>query len=312
MESLYTAFSAVGPMLVYMITGWLIRKTNICTVETFKAWNQLIFRIFIPLSLFTSICEVDLGALVRPGFFIFIEILVISQCVLSWIVLKRVVADKKDHATLVQGIARSNYVLFGMALAANLCDAEGVVLVAALSAMVVPTINIESVVLFEMIRSGKLKPGQLLLRILQNPIVSAGLIGIMFSLLHIRIPSLLLDSLKKLGSTATPIGLMILGGLLSFESMRRHRHLLCIAAVGRLIIFPVIALLLGLLLGCRGNELVAIIAVFGAPTAVASTPTAQVLGGNVDLAAEIVAVTSTGCLATIFLMVLLLSRAGFL
>ena len=43
-----------------------------------------------------------------------------------------------------------------------------------------------------------------------------------------------------------------------------------------------------------------------------STPTAQAMGGNVDLAAEIVAVTSTGCLLTIFLMVLLMSRAGFI
>ena len=299
-------------MIIYMVTGWIIRKFKICRIETFKAWNQLIFRVFIPLSLFTSICEADLGELVQPRLFIFIEIMLISQCEITWIALRRVVADRRDHATMVQGIARSNYVLFGMALAANLSDSKGVALVAALSAMVVPTINIMSVVLFEMIRGEKVRPGRLLLHILQNPIVTAGLIGIVFSLLKIPIPGLVMDSLKKLGSTATPIALMILGGILSFESIKRHRNLLCIAAVGRLVLFPAAALTLGLLLGYRGNELVAILAVFGAPTAVASTPTAQAMGGNVDLAAEIVAVTSTGCLLTIFLMVLLMSRAGFI
>ena len=38
----------------------------------------------------------------------------------------------------------------------------------------------------------------------------------------------------------------------------------------------------------RGNELVAILDVFGVPAAVASAPVAQSMGGNGDLAGQII------------------------
>ena len=312
MSSFTTAFTAVSPMLVYMIVGKLVRQAGICSTDTLKAINQLIFRVFIPLSLFISIYNSDFGQIMQPGLMLYAEVLLILACVVTWFLFRPFVPDKADHATLTQGIFRGNMVLFGSALAANLCDDAGVALAAAMCAVVVPTINIEGVILFEMIRGNKVQAKSLLISILKNPLVAAGILGIAFSLLHIPLPSFIIQPLTRLGNAATPVALVVLGGLISMGSIRSHKWYLIIAFIGKLILFPLIAILIGLLLGYRGNEIVVLTAVFGAPTAVASAPMAQAMGGNGDLAGEIVAVTSAGCLVTLFLFILVLSAAGII
>ena len=312
MASFNMAFSAVSPMLVYMVIGKLVKMSGICTTQTLKAINQLLFRVFIPFSLFCSIYRSDLGNIVQPRLFAYIELMLIAACVAVWLLLRPVITDKADHATVVQGISRSNMVLFGSALAANLCDSKGTALIAALCAMVVPTINIEGVILFEIIRGGKVKGRALVVSILKNPLVVAGILGILFSLLHIPLPSFIADPLNKLGNAATPVALVVLGGLISMGSIRAHIRCLTIAASAKLVIVPVLALMIGILMGYRGNELAAILAVFGSPTAVASAPMAQAMGGNGELAGEIVALTSVGSLVSLFLIILILSAAGML
>ena len=312
MESFFIALSVVGPLVVYMLIGIMLRRLNICSAGSFREFNQVLFRVFIPLSLFFSASSADVSETIQPVLFLGIEAGIIGMTVVSWHLLRKRIPDARDHATVIQGINRSNFVLFGGMVAASLCDERGVALTAALSAFVVPTVNIIGVVLFEHIRGGKITPARLLKAILRNPLVIAGMLGMLFAALHLRLPSLLEQPLMKLGNSATPVAMVVLGGLLSFRSIEKHRKLLTIAVIGKLLVLPLIAVTAGMLAGYHGNEMVAILAVFGAPTAVASAPMAQSMGGNGELAGEIVAATSVVSLLTMFVYVLILSATGWI
>ncbi len=312
MSSFQIALQVVAPLMIYMVIGILIRKAGICTVENFKALNQVLFRVFIPLSLFFSVYRAELGDMLQPGLVLFIEAFLIGAFLVGWFLLRSRVPDKRDLAVIVQGIFRSNYVLFGSLVAAELCDEKGVALVAALCAFVVPTVNIEGVIVFELIRGGKIKPLHLLLQIVKNPLVSAAILGVLLNLLHIGLPEIVTSPLSKLGNAATPVAMVTLGAILNFGSVRSHVSYLVTAVSGKLIILPVIAIVAALLLGYRNNELVAVLAVFGSPTAVASAPMAHAMGGNGELAGEIVAVTSAACLGTLFVLVFALAQLGFI
>ena len=80
----------------------------------------------------------------------------------------------------------------------------------------------------------------------------------------------------------------------------------------RLVLIPLVMLSLGALLGFRNDQLVTLMAGFAAPTAVASAPMAQAMGGNGTLASEIVAVTTIGSIGTIFCFIYFLSRLGLI
>ena len=316
MNSFLMALSVVGPLMVYMLTGRFIRAAHMFSQENFRDLNQLLFRLFIPFTLFFNIYNADMGKIVQPRLFLLIEVLLVAFCVSAWFILKPIIKDRADLATVSQGIFRSNFVLFGGMMAEALCRNEGVALASAAAAIVVPTINIGGVVVLELARGGRLKLSALTLRILKNPLVEAAILGIIFNFLShsfgIRLPKIVVDPLMNLGKAATPLALVALGGLLSFNSMKKHMKYLTITSFGRLIVVPVIAIFIGILMGYRADELVVILAVFASPTAVSSAPMAQAMGGNGDLAGEIVATTTVACILTIFVFVYTLSRFGFI
>lgn len=312
MEALLLAAKVVMPLFVYMTIGGWIRKVSIFSLENFKAQNRLVFRVFLPLTLFVNIYEADLGKTIRPGIFVFAFVCILLEFVASWILFTHTIRDRADASTMIQGVYRSNFVLFGNVVAGSLCGEEGLALVAALSALVVPLVNILAVILFEVKRANNLHIPELIISIFKNPLVDAGLLGCVFKLFRIPFPGFLYEPLATLGDIATPLALVTLGGILSFGSMVKHRKYLAVAAAGRLVVIPLLALAAAVAAGYRGDALVAVLAIFASPTAVASTPMAQSMGGNGELAGEIVAVTSVCCIVTMFLFVFFLSQAGFI
>ena len=157
-----------------------------------------------------------------------------------------------------------------------------------------------------------MKQRSIVLNILKYPLVDAGIIGCIFNLSGLRLPELLEEPLVSMAGIATPLALVTLGGLLSFGSIVSHRKYLTVAVLARLVFVPFVMLTAFALAGYRGDALVAVLAVFGSPTAVASAPMAQAMGGNGSLAGEIVAVTSVCCIVTIFLFVYVLSFTGLI
>ena len=312
MENLSLSAGVVVPLMVYMLVGFLIRITGVFSRENFKALNQMLFRVLIPLSLFNSIRGSDFSSMADLRLIIITESLLIGSCVILWFALKKPAPEKKDRSTLVQGCFRANTVLIGGVIASALCDEAGTALIAALTALVVPTINIESVVIFELARGGKIRPLNLLGRIFKNPIVIAGIIGIIFSLLKLNLPKVIDTPVRSLGNAATPIGLVALGGVLSFNSFRKHLPLLALASLIKLILMPLAAIAVIGPLGYRGGAMAAMLAVFASPTAVASAPMAQAMGGNGDLASEIVATTSVLSLLSLFALISMLAGLGWL
>ena len=312
MNSFMLALSVVLPLVVYMTVGGLIRRFSIFSKENFKTLNGLIFKIFIPLTLFMNVYRADLGDALKPDVFLLVLVQVILLYFAALYFVPKVIKEKKDSLTVIQGIFRSNFVLFGTTIAGSLCGNEGMALVSALSAVVVPLFNILAVILFETNRGVSVSVPDLLRNIAKNPLVEAGIAGAVFNLLHIRIPAFLMGPLLNLSDISTPLALVTLGRILSLGSMVRHRKYLVMAAAVHLVIAPFLMISAGILLGYRGDVLVILLAVFASPAAVASAPMAQTMGGNGELAGEIVATTSVLCVFTLFFFVFGMSRVGLI
>ena len=128
----------------------------------------------------------------------------------------------------------------------------------------------------------------------------------------IKIPDIISQPFITFGNIAAPLALVALGGMISAKSVMSHRKYLSIAVIGRLVFAPMLMLSSAVLLGMRGDVLIALLAVFGSPTAISSAPMAQAMGGNGELAGEIVAISSVCSILTVFLFVFTLSRFGFI
>ena len=312
MESFLVAVRVVYPLVIYMLIGWFIRKRNIMTKEHLKNLNATVFKVILPIGIFFDIYQTDIGEVFQPQVFLFVFLGIILLFSASCLVVSRIIKDYRDSTVVIQGIYRSNYALFGASIAKAVCGSEGVALVAALTAIVIPTINILAVILFESKRGGKIKVSRVFMNILKNPLVVAGVSGALAALVGLEIPDIVSQPFITFGDTAAPLALVALGGMISVKSVMNHKNYLTLTVIGRLICSPILMLSAAILFGMRGEVLIAILAVFGSPTAVSSAPMAQAMGGNGELAGEIVAITSVCSIVTVFSFVFALSRFGFL
>ncbi|MEG2700195.1 MAG: AEC family transporter, partial [Hungatella sp.] len=216
------------------------------------------------------------------------------------------------RGVMIQGIFRSNYILFGLPMAASLFGASKTGTTAVLIAFVIPLFNLLSVVALEFFRGGKADIKRILIGVITNPLILGALAAFAFLLSGIRLPHLLEQTVRDISKIATPLALIILGGSFTFSRLRPNRKHIVTAVSSRLLLIPLCFVTLSVALGFRGVELGALLAMFASPTAVSSFTMAQQMQADDELAGQIVVVGSLCAVITIFFWISLLSYFGLL
>ena len=179
--------------------------------------------------------------------------------------------------------------------------------------IMVSLFNIAAVIVLETFREGgKVRFSKLLLGIIKNPILQGCLVGLVFYLLQIRLPSFIASPVSSLAGVATTLALVILGANLKFDELKKNARIVSIVLTVRLILLPVVMVAFAYLIGLRGVELFLILMIFGTPVATSSYPMAQNMGGDGQLAGQLVFVSTVASLVTIFVFIFALSQLGLL
>ena len=126
------------------------------------------------------------------------------------------------------------------------------------------------------------------------------------TLLRIKLPSVLDEAVSDIGAMATPLALLTMGAQFDVKKFKSSISVTMIAAFCRVIVSPVIVIGVGILLGFRGYELGALYVLFSAPTAVSSYVMAKNMGGNGNLASQVILVTTFLAMFTITFGIFLL------
>lgn len=201
---------------------------------------------------------------------------------------------------LIQGMFRSNYVIMGIPVATALLGADQLGTVSILIAVIVPLFNMLAVVVLEVFRGQKPKPLHILGQIAKNPLVIGSVLGILTLVAGIRLPHILEQTIQSVSAIASPLQLFLLGAFFQFSGLKTYRRELVTVSIAKLIVSPGLFLGLGALLGFRGVAFVSLIGIFASPTAVNSFTMAQQMGGDAELAGDIVVTTSAASILTMF------------
>lgn len=313
LDSFLAAVRVVLPMALLMLLGAWARKAGITDRPTMRSVDKLTFRVFMPVLLFKNLYETDLsqGLSLREAVFVLAALgLVIFPIAL--LLPQRLVPDRPQAASIGQAMIRTNYLLFGVAVAESLFGEGNIGPVAVLGAIVIPMTNALSVVVLETGRQGNVRPGQLTLSILKNPMVTATLLALLAMALPFRMPELLWETVKSVAGVTTTISFISLGVSLDLAQFRQNRRPLAVGLLLRTVLVPLLFLPLSVALGFRDQSLCAMMILFGAPTAVASYPMAVAMGADGPLAGQIVCVNTVLSLGTMFCYTFLFRSLGLL
>ena len=310
MENFVISVNAILPMFLVMALGYGARCLGWIHREEISNINKVAFRIFLPCLLYYNVYCSDLSGSFDPLLIAYAVggVLLSFALALGYTLLMEKLPERRG--VMIQGMFRSNYVIMGIPVATALLGADQLGTISIMIAIVVPIFKMLAIIVLEVFRGQRPKPLHVLGQIVKNPLVIASALGILTLAAGIRLPHILEQTIQNVSAIASPLQLFLLGAFFQFSGIRRYVRELTAVVAAKLIVFPALFLGLGALLGFRDAAFVSLLGVFASPTAVNSFTMAQQMGGDAELAGDIVVVTSAVSMLTMFLWVFLFKSLG--
>lgn len=306
------AFSVLFPLFAKMVLGYAIRSVKLLSDDSLREMNNVVFRVFLPTLLFSNIYKTDFSTISSFNLLWYAVLSLLVMVSFYLLIIPHLEQDNKKRGVLVQGICRSNFIFFGMPMAATIYGGTSAGIASLMVGIVVPLINVLSVITLEYFRGTRPSVKKIFRGIVLNPIVIGGALGLMFTITNTRLPKSLEAFIFEIADIATPLALVILGASVTFSSVKINRKPLVIGILNRLVIVPAVGITIAIFVGFRGLELILLMAMYASPAAVSSYTMAQQMDGDAELAGQIVVFTTVLSLITLFLWISLLMAMGFL
>lgn len=337
MEILFFAIDAIMPIMLLMLLGYFLKRKSLLEESWFKKGNKLIFRVCLPVLLFYNVYNIASFSEINWTVVWYSEIAITILFLTGIVFVKYAIPDDRQKGVVLQCIFRSNYAIIGIPLAESLGGAEAVGVAAVLSAFSIPTINIFATIALTMFRKengGKTDVKGTVKSVAENPLIIGVLTGLVAlgirSLMPVGADNLPIFTIKKdlpflytairnLAKIASPLALIILGGLFEFSAIKGMKRQIIIGTVARVLMGPLLALGASILLTKHTDffrmdsvAYPALLALFGSPVAVSSAIMAQEMDNDGVLAGQLVVWTSFVSIATLFFFIYALRALGLL
>ena len=313
LESFLVSVNAVAPFMILLGIGYLAIRSRLADRAFMNRLNALNFRLFFPFMMFNSIYGANPEDMPSLKLILTGVVGLVVLVALLLLAVPRFVKENPRRGVIIQAMFRSNLVIYGIPLTVSVFGAARSSVCGMMVLIMVTLFNVFSVVVLELFREGgKVRPGPLLLGLVKNPLLQGSAVGLLFYLFRLRLPAFIASPVSSLASLATTLAMIVLGANLVFEEIKKNRRTIFLVLAVRLVLLPLVMLPAAWLVGLRGVELFLILMIFGTPVAAASYPMAQNMGGDGQLAGQLVFVSTVASLGTIFLFIYALSRLGLL
>ena len=301
MDVISISAKAILPLFAYMALGYHCKLQKLLHKTTAKELNVLCFKYFLSTYSAYTIYKADLKNDIDAGPVLFVVISLVSVFLISWFVVTRFEKDSKTIPTIIQGIYKANVAILGVPIGASLSGGKDMGTVSVIMAAVVPVNNFLSAYIFERYTGKASSKLDLIKKILKNPLILGSLIGLGLNIIKFPIPTWIqTDIIAKIGGLTTPMSLIALGASFEFAAVKKYAKKITWATLGKLVFMPAVLIPTAILMGFRSTNLLTIMVFACAPNAVNSYSTAVALGGDADLANEIVVMSSLFSLITMF------------
>ena len=290
------------PIFSVIFLGYFLKRIRFFDESFVRVLNQLVYHIVLPVLVFWEIGRSPFqesfnGALVAVVFiamgFLF-GIIMIGGRFLGFTPAQR--------GSLAQGSFRGNLAYIGLALAANIYGNPGLSKAGVLVGFMIPFMNFFSVLgllLSQPRQPRKHSLSHLVRTTFLNSLILASFLGLGFSYFALALPPLLANTFKMISGLSLPLALLSMGGNLSFQAVKGDIRPAIGATFLKLLGLPLMGLVLLHYWGIGGLDYKITLLFLSCPTAVITYIMSSELGGDQDLSASIVMLTTLGSMATL-------------
>lgn len=276
---------ALWPLFVLIVAGFYMQKHGFPGREFWPGAERFNYFVLFPALLFKSLATAPLDNPALPRLLVAVA-LALAVCCVGLLIARRVHAwPAARFGVMLQGTLRFNTYL-GLAAIGGFFGKEGLLLAAVMLALLVPTVNVLSVLALS---AGRHTSAKSLLRpIAKNPLILACAAGALLNLSGIEIKWGADRLLALLAASSLPLGLLCVGAALKPGELRGELNALLANSLSRLLLVPAVAFACAVLLGLPANERAILVLFFALPTAPTAYVLTRQLGGDAHLMAGII------------------------
>jgi predicted permease len=319
MSDLLFSINVVLPLFLLIATGYILKQIRFVSESFLLEANKFVFRFPLPLMLVQNIRNTFDGSLITlfdTKLILSAFIGIIAVIVILLIIIPLFGKRRATTGSLIQGIFRSNFIIYGLPLATSMYGDNAIIPISMLLGMVIPVYNIAAVVVLSVFSESKqvssISFSLIIKNIIKNPLIIACIAGFVAGTLNLRFPVFIEKPVEDISDIATPLALLVMGGLFKFKGLMNNFVTVFVASLSKLILIPLAAIIVFVSMGFRELELAALLCLFATPTAVASFIMAENMGCDGEISAHIVVLSTALSAITIFLFIFVLKSMGYL
>ena len=292
------AITIVLPNLFLMGLGFFMQRRGEASQAFIDQASSFVFNYCLPCLLFFSVVdsEVDYAKqmiLIMAGILVTFILFIGAEIYAKFFINK-----PADQGVFVQGIFRSNMAIIGLATVANAYGEQGLSIGAVYMGVVTILFNILAVITLSRVSKSAddtwlSRSIMIVKKLFTNPLILALVAAFAYKALPLPpITGVIHKTGDLLAAVALPLALICAGASIDLKSMLHPSGLSMQASIGRIVIAPFVAIVVGLSFGLSGMHMGVLFLMVASPTAAASYVMAKAMGGNDILAANILAFTT--------------------
>ena len=301
-----TTLGALAPVFLMIALGWLLRRRRFLRDAFWPDAERLVYWVLFPALLFLTTAGSDLaGMRVLPvAAALVLAVLATAGAALAlrrWIRL-----PTAGFTSVFQGAIRTNAYV-GLAGAGALYGEAGLAITGPVVFVVISLVNLLSVgVLVHFgVRPASLR--ETIAALARNPLILACVAGFVCNVLGLRPAGIADATLEIMARASLALGLLCVGAALDLSRLATRRRAALAAGGLKLLVMPVATALFCRLLGVEGITAAVAILFTSVPVSASSYVLARQLGGDAELLAALITLTTLAAAVTMPLVLALLT-----
>lgn len=307
------SINATLPVFLVIVTGYIMMQKKVLNGAFVSAANKFIFGVSLPALLFQDIAGSNIKEVFDLKYLIYCVVVTSVSFWGIWGVTKLFMKDKSMTGAFVQASFRGSAAILGIAFIQNIYGNTGMAPLMIVGS--VPLYNMYSVIVltFEAKTQSENQIKHAFINICKNPIIlgiAAGLLGSALNFYE-YCPVILSKFIKNLAVMASPLALITIGA--GFEGKKALAKIkpTMISSFIKLMGLPALFLPIAIMMGFRGDKMIALVIMLGAPTTVSCYIMAKNMDNDEVLSSSVIVATTLLSSITLTLWIYLLKTFGY-
>lgn len=261
----YVIVHALAPIFVIMLLGFYAGKAKMVDNRNVSLLNIFVMDFALPAALFSATVQTPWAGIVEQSPLIVVLVLAmwILYAAVYFLCTKVFHKSPQDAAVLTLTVALPNYAALGLPILGSVVGEGSATSLSVAVSIACGSVLMTPFCLLILEREKALASGTsqqssmamlpvLMWRSVTKPIVWGPLLGVVLSAMGIRMPELLLSTIKPLGLAATAAALFLTGLILSARQLKMNK-VVTLASLAKMVVQPLIAWGIVLALGLHGQ-----------------------------------------------------------